>query len=669
LLNKNMDDPTSPTRPIPPLTPVTGDVEALPAGSRLEQFEVLRVLGSGGFGIVYLALDHSLQRHVAIKEYLPAVFAGRAADGGLAVRSPKFAATFNAGLHSFVNEARLLARFDHPALVKVHHFWEANSTAYMVMPYYQGATLRQVRQSMSLMPDEAWLRRILDALLGALDVVHGASVYHRDVAPDNVLLLPDGKPVLLDFGSARHVLGDQTQTITAVVKPAYAPIEQYAAASEFRHGPWTDIYATAATLHYCLLGIAPPTAAARSVQDTYRPLAERPELRNPVAGMPYNARWLAALDWALAVKPQERPQSIAEWREALSGKVAVPVTARATLPTLPESAAVTAAVPLVVDDEPFPMTEVLPTGPEASFPASARPATRRRGRAPVAAAAHTPARRTAWVGGTVLASVLTLAVALPFVAQRGGFNAATPVVQSSAAPPISAVALAPPVAAIEPAPPVADVEAASPVTAVAATPPVTASAAPHATVVAAAAPVNSRSAAPQLHVELVEPAQTSPASKHQAPSLHAAPDSELPAVARNQDGYEALVSSLALAEEEDDAAAPPPRTRPRMRQTSATSRIPSSLPANGFMDPPSASERGDRETAQGTHRAPVVTVRPLLVSAMPPAPIGPREVCSKQGWWGASACMSETCAQRRWAQHAQCTNWRQLDRRTLTQAH
>lgn len=292
--------------------------EALPAGHRLGPYEIQRVIGSGGFGIVYLAIDRSLERAVAIKEYLPATHATRAADGGLALRSTQCEATFDAGLRSFVNEARLLARFDHPSLVKVHHFWEAGGTAYMVMPWYQGATLRQVRLATSGVPDPQWARRILDDLLGALEVVHAASVVHRDVAPDNVVLLPDGRPVLLDFGSARRVLVGDTRTITAVVKPAYAPIEQYAGEHEFRHGPWTDIYAAAATLHWCLLGEAPPTAAARAVHDHYRPLAARPELRAPDdAGTPYDVRWLAALDWALQVKPQARPQSVAEWREAL----------------------------------------------------------------------------------------------------------------------------------------------------------------------------------------------------------------------------------------------------------------------------------------------------------------------------------------------------------------
>jgi serine/threonine protein kinase len=319
--------------PTPPLTsempakqapPSLAAREALPVGSRLSEFKIRRVLGSGGFGIVYLAHDDSLRRQVAIKEYLPATWAGRGPDGNVTARSNSFADIFAAGLSSFVNEARLLARFDHPSLVKVHRFWEANGTAYMVMPYYEGVSLRQVRESMSVPPDEAWLRRLLDGLLGALEVMHEASVFHRDVAPDNILILPSGAPVLLDFGAARHVLLGQTQVLTAIVKPSYAPIEQYAGISEVRQGPWTDIYATAATLHYCLSGKAPSTSAARTVHDTQRPLHQREEFGATASGTPFDNNWLEALDWGLAVMPQARPQSIAQWREALEGRLPVP---------------------------------------------------------------------------------------------------------------------------------------------------------------------------------------------------------------------------------------------------------------------------------------------------------------------------------------------------------
>ena len=346
-----------PAPPVPSELPAThaspslAASEALPAGSTLSEFKILRVLGSGGFGIVYLAHDESLGRLVALKEYLPVSLAGRGIDGQVQVRSSSFADTFAAGLSSFVNEAQLLARFDHPSLVKVHRFWQANATAYMVMPYYEGVTLRQVRESMSVPPDEAWLRRLLDSLLGALEVMHDASVFHRDVAPDNILMLPSGVPVLLDFGAARHALAGQTQVLTAILKPSYAPIEQYAGVSEFRQGPWTDIYATAATLHYCLTGKAPSTSAARTVHDTQRPLHQREEFCATTSDRPYDEKWLEALDWGLTVMPQGRPQSIAEWREALAGRLPVPSATSSTGPII-------AAPVRTTSGEHFPATQL-----------------------------------------------------------------------------------------------------------------------------------------------------------------------------------------------------------------------------------------------------------------------------------------------------------------------
>src|ERR1044071_8821631 len=174
---------------------------ALPAGARLVDFEIRSVIGEGGFGIVYLAWDRVLRRQVAIKEYMPASLASRRAtstqDAFVAPHSDKVADTFALGLRSFINEAQLLASFDHPSLLKVYRFWEANGTAYMVMPYYQGVTLKRALAELHAPPEEAWLERQLGALLDALEVMHEAHCYHRDIAPDNILLLEDGRPLLV----------------------------------------------------------------------------------------------------------------------------------------------------------------------------------------------------------------------------------------------------------------------------------------------------------------------------------------------------------------------------------------------------------------------------------------------------------------------------------------
>lgn len=295
---------------------------ALPIGTRLNEFEVLGVLGAGGFGIVYLASDRSLQRTVAVKEYFPADFGRRAQDGGVVPRDEADAAMFALGLKSFVREAQLLAGFDHPSLVKVHRFWEAHGTAYMVMPHYPGRTLKEVRPTLDGAPDERWLRRLINPLLSALDVLHRSHVYHRDVSPDNILLLPDGHPILLDFGSARQVAADRTQAITAILKPNFAAIEQYGDVPGLRQGAWTDLYALAGVVHFMITGAPPTPAALRAVKDELPLLALSP---TATLSQPF----LRAVDWALEVDPRHRPASIEAFRDALHGYTAPPTSPRA----------------------------------------------------------------------------------------------------------------------------------------------------------------------------------------------------------------------------------------------------------------------------------------------------------------------------------------------------
>jgi len=283
---------------------------ALPAGARLAEFRIRSVIGEGGFGIVYLAWDGSLKREVAIKEYMPATLAARTHGDRVAPRTDRSAETFAMGLRSFVNEAHLLASFDHRSLLKVYRFWEANGTAYMVMPYYRGVTLKRALAALDAPPDEAWLRRLLGPLLDALDTMHRAHCFHRDIAPDNVLLLDDGTPLLLDFGAARRVIGDATHALTAFLKPGYAPVEQYAEMPSMKQGPWTDLYALGSVVHYAISGHTPPESVARLVNDTMVPL------ERSAAGR-YSERFLRAIDHALAVRPDERPQSAVQLRDEL----------------------------------------------------------------------------------------------------------------------------------------------------------------------------------------------------------------------------------------------------------------------------------------------------------------------------------------------------------------
>ena len=307
---------------------------ALPVGTRLAEFEILGLIGEGGFGIVYLAWDTQLRRNVALKEYMPASLASRHGHSEVTVRSERHEEAFVAGLKSFVNEARMLAQFDHPALVKVHRFWEANSTAYMVMPYYEGTTLKDALRQMPAPPSEALLLNLLGPLVDALGALHRAQCFHRDISPDNIIILKDsGRPVLLDFGAARQIIGDLTQALTVILKTGYAPVEQYAQVVSLNQGPWTDVYALAATIYCAIRGTTPPASVGRIVNDTYVPLVEA------AAGW-YSERFLGAVDHALGIMPADRPQSI----EAFADELGVTKPASATSSRMPFEADVPATV-------------------------------------------------------------------------------------------------------------------------------------------------------------------------------------------------------------------------------------------------------------------------------------------------------------------------------------
>ncbi len=285
---------------------------ALPCGTLLnEKFRLQRVIGVGGFGIVYLAHDEMSDVNVAIKEYMPISLAGRTKTMQVSLTSQSNAETFALGLKSFWNEARLLARFrdEELPLLKVYDAFQANGTAYMVMPVLRGRTTYQVRREMPKPPNERWLRTLLTDLLPALDRLHAENVYHRDIAPDNIQIDIHAKPVLMDLGAARHVISNRTQSITAILKPGYAPIEQYGENDKLRQGPWTDLYALGATLHFLLLNKAPASATVR-FYDPGPPLATQ--------NLPgCSTAFLRVVDWMLAVAPKDRPQSVAQLRAAL----------------------------------------------------------------------------------------------------------------------------------------------------------------------------------------------------------------------------------------------------------------------------------------------------------------------------------------------------------------
>ena len=295
----------------------TGD--ALAPGTRLDELEIERVLGAGGFGVTYLARDVSLDAWRAVKEYLPRDWGTRLRDGTIGPRTGADAEDYQWGLTRFLDEARVLAKFDHPHLVRVHRVFEAQGTAYMVTEYVEGQTLSAALQASGPW-SEGQVRELLEVLTDGLAVVHGAGLLHRDIKPGNVMVRGDGTPVLIDFGSARQAMGRQSRSVTAVLTPGYAPLEQYSPRGN--QGPWTDIYALGALAYEALSGQVPDDATERVRADRLRPVDE-------VAPQSVSAGLAAAITAALAVDEEDRPQSLDAWRELLAGTAGVsPVSSR-----------------------------------------------------------------------------------------------------------------------------------------------------------------------------------------------------------------------------------------------------------------------------------------------------------------------------------------------------
>ncbi|MGZ3339914.1 MAG: protein kinase domain-containing protein [Reyranella sp.] len=280
------------------------NVQALPPGTRLGDYRLDAMIGHGGFGITYRAFDTQLAKIVAIKEYLPLECAIRHHDGAVVPRGARLIEDFTWGRERFLDEARALARFRHPHIVPVLRYFEANDTAYTVMEFEDGRNVAELLREpgRGLPADE--VRRLAAGLLSGLGAVHAQGFLHRDIKPANVIIRRDGVPVLVDFGAARQAMGGRTRTLTNVLTPQYAPIEQYAL--DGKQGAWSDIYSAAAVLYHAITGQTPPDAAARVGKDPYRPLAE-------IAGDRFDPAFLAAVDRAMAFAPADRPQSVAAW--------------------------------------------------------------------------------------------------------------------------------------------------------------------------------------------------------------------------------------------------------------------------------------------------------------------------------------------------------------------
>jgi protein kinase-like protein len=319
--------------------------DALPAEYRLHWYVLERVLGQGGFGITYLARDTNLDQPVAIKEYLPIDVATRKPDSTVRPRADDQTDRYRWGLDRFIREARTLARFDHPNIVRVYSVFEFNNTAYMVMRFEEGENFAALLERRRTLPEPELLRVLLPVLDG-LELIHNAGFIHRDIKPDNIHIRADGSPVLLDFGSARASLG-QGRTVTILVAPGYAPFEQYYSSGE-NQGPWTDLYGLGATSYRAIAGVPPLDAITRSKGV----LGSSREVLVPartIGSGRYSETILRAIDHALEFAEKDRPQSIAEWRKELRAEAvtsAKPTPAAAEVPVpAPAASAVPAAVP------------------------------------------------------------------------------------------------------------------------------------------------------------------------------------------------------------------------------------------------------------------------------------------------------------------------------------
>lgn len=304
-----MTDDSSDTRidGIPTGQPEDVDYVALKPGQTIGRYEILAVLGQGGFGITYRARDVQLDREVAIKEYLPSALAVRQDGATVLPRSTRMADDFGWGRDRFVTEGRTLASLHRvPAIVQVFDFLEANGTAYIVMELLSGETLEdRIKKNGKLTQEE--VDRILWPLLDGLEQVHSAGFLHRDIKPANILLDAAGNPTLIDFGASRAAMVGRTAAMTAIFTPGYAAAEQMTSAKQ---GPWSDIYGLAATIYHAIMGKAPPNAFDRMLDDAYEPLAK-------FAPAGFSPGLLAGVDAGLAVAARDRPQSIAGWRPIL----------------------------------------------------------------------------------------------------------------------------------------------------------------------------------------------------------------------------------------------------------------------------------------------------------------------------------------------------------------
>jgi len=286
--------------------------QPLADGTRLQNYRIVRMLAAGGFSFVYLARDEK-DKPVAIKEYLPSTLALRVNGAPqVAARLPSHdLAMFRTGMKSFFEEARAIARLEHPNIVRVRDIFRANETVYLVMRYERGRTLADHIRSRRGALEELWVRNTFAQLLDGLREVHTHKLLHLDIKPANVYLRNDGTPLLIDFGAARQVLSAEGMNLPPTYTPGFAPPEMHLKRDLL--GPWSDIYSVGATMYACFAGTAPQPANARLDDDRWVPASKA------FAGK-YAPELLETVDWCLRLGHLQRPQSVLALQKVLLGE-------------------------------------------------------------------------------------------------------------------------------------------------------------------------------------------------------------------------------------------------------------------------------------------------------------------------------------------------------------
>ncbi|MCG6966896.1 MAG: serine/threonine protein kinase [Chromatiaceae bacterium] len=288
--------------------------DSLPIGTVLDCYRITKLIGSGGFSLIYLAEDEDNHDEVAIKEYLPKRFGTRQNGLAVAVLQEDKYESFQRGRRLFYQEARVLTTLRHPNIVHVRNCFLANNTAYLVMNYEPGKNLGRYIKKRQGGLSTNFLMTVFPPLLDALALIHSRQHLHLDIKPSNIHLRPGGNPLLLDFGAVYH-LDDIGGKKAQVVTPGFSPIEQYYASA--RVGPYTDVYAVGATMRACIEGKPPPSAVERHAHDALVPAID-------AFGRRYPREILESVDWAMRIDAAQRPQSADALRDALLGRIQIP---------------------------------------------------------------------------------------------------------------------------------------------------------------------------------------------------------------------------------------------------------------------------------------------------------------------------------------------------------